>query len=609
VTSDNDNAGDITLSAGNDITLKSAEATQSSSSSSTSAGASIGIGGGVSLSGGVGVGLTGGANASTARANANGTTQVNSHVTGTGDIVIQSGNNTTLAGALVAGETVTADIGGDLTIVSVPDTGETTNKSTSGGFSLGGGKSLISGIQIGGGAGSGSTNWVSEQSGLVSADTMDVTVGGNTHLGAGKIVSGSGDLTLDTGTLTHENFEGQKQYEGFSANLGLDLTGGKGTDANPVGNSTLEGSYQLDDTRQSVRATVGPGEIVIRDKEQQAALEADGASTLPLDELNRDPDDAYEITKDKHVRLEAYLSTNSLNAIGSGLKEMVAPGGFVDKYLLGRELTAEEQAQVKAGVEALANGGSFVGCGQKQGFNLFNWIVTPAYAYETNCKIRQADGTFIELGIKTYEECKDAIYAYLNSLTLAERAQTLRSAGFAAGSSISSSGEGAMMSWWLLNAIDKLDGQPYGGNLKAYLEGTGEGVRFAEQFGHERWGIWNDSSLTWEEKSAQLEKTGLDVSTIIAMAILGGVAKSGGRGPVYQSNKEAKIAAEELGFKKINETIHGGQPVYKNGTLYITRDLDGHNGGAWKMATSVKDLGGKGTRLGTYDSTLKRIGD
>lgn len=609
VDSADDKAGDITLSAGNDITLKSAEATRSSSSSSTSAGASIGIGGGVSLSGGVGVGLTGGASASTAKANANGTTQVNSHVSGTGDIVIQSGNNTTLAGAVVAGQTVTADIGGDLNIVSVPDTGETTNKSTSGGFSLGGGKSLISGIQIGGGAGSGSTNWVSEQSGLVSADTMNVTVGGNTHLGAGKIVSDSGDLTLDTGTLTHENFEGQKLYEGFSANLGLDLTGGKGSTANPIGNSTLEGSYQLDDTRQTVRATVGLGEIVIRDKEQQAALEKDGTSTLPVKELNRDPDKAYEITKDKHVGLEVYLSTNSLNAIGSGLKEMVAPGGFIDKYLLGRELTAEEQAQVKAGVEALANGGSFVGCGQKQGFNLFNWIVTPAYAYETNCTIRQADGSFIELGIETYEECKDAIYAYLNNLTPTERVQVLRSAGFAAGSSVSSSGEGTIMSWWLLNAIDKLDGQPYGGNLKAYLEGTGEGARFADEFGSERWAIWNDSSLTWDEKSAQLEKTGLDVSTIIAMAILGGVAKSGGRGPVYQSNKEAKMAAEALGFKKINETIHGGQPVYKKGALFITRDLDGHNGGAWKMATSVKDLGGKGTRLGTYDSNLNRIGD
>jgi len=397
VDSADDKVGDITLKAGKDVTLKSAVATQSSSSSSTSAGASIGIGGGVSLSGGVGVGLTGGASASTARANANGTTQVNSHVTGTGDIVIQSGNNTTLAGAVVAGQTVTADIGGDLTIVSVPDTGEITNKSTSGGFSLGGGKSLISGIQIGGGAGSGSTNWVSEQSGLVSADTMDVTVGGNTHLGAGKIVSGSGDLTLDTGTLTHENFEGQKQYEGFSANLGLDLTGGKGTDVNPVGNSTLEGSYQLDDTRQSVRATVGPGDIVIRDKEQQAALETGGASTLPLDELNRDPDKAYEITKDKHVGLEVYLSTNSLKAaVEAGKTITDAFGEALDRMVQDGKRTPEQAALSKEIFPFLDDPkvqAQLEECGRQGAadFSIFDWLVTPAHA-QSACAVMLPNG-------------------------------------------------------------------------------------------------------------------------------------------------------------------------------------------------------------------------
>ncbi|MEZ2126794.1 MULTISPECIES: hypothetical protein [unclassified Sinorhizobium] len=33
-----------------------------------------------------------------------------------------------------------------------------------------------------GGLGSGETNWIGEQSGLVSSGQMDVTVGGNTHL-------------------------------------------------------------------------------------------------------------------------------------------------------------------------------------------------------------------------------------------------------------------------------------------------------------------------------------------------------------------------------------------------------------------------------------------
>ncbi len=335
VISDNEKAGDITLKAGKDIILESAQATNSSSTSSMSGGANFGVSAGVGING-VSAGLTGGANASVGKSNADGTTQVNSHVSGTGDITLKSGNDTRLAGAVVSGDTVTANVGGDLTILSVPDTGTNSNHSASAGFSLG---QLLSGVQVGGGSGSGETNWITEQSGLVSNGAMDVTVGGNTHLGAGKIISATGDLILDTGTLTHDNFEGQKGYEGFSVDLGIDLSSGKDAAGNATTNHTLEGSYRLDDTRQTVRATVGPGDIVIRDQEQQAVLEKDGASTVPLDELNRDPNKAYEVTKDKHVDLEVYISTNSLNAaieagktvtevIGSVFAKMASDGNL-----------------------------------------------------------------------------------------------------------------------------------------------------------------------------------------------------------------------------------------------------------------------------------------
>jgi len=207
---------------------------------------------------GVTAGLTGGANISAGRSNANGTSQFNSHVNGTGDITLTSGEDTRLAGAVVSGDTVTARVGGDLTIASVPDTGESANSSASAGFGLGGGQ-LLSGIQIGGGKGSGKINWIGEQSGLVSGGKMDVTVGGNTDLVAGKIISESGELTLDTSTLTHDNFEGSKKFEGFNIDLGVDLSGARDANGNSTANHTLEGSYQLDDTRQTVRATVGPG--------------------------------------------------------------------------------------------------------------------------------------------------------------------------------------------------------------------------------------------------------------------------------------------------------------------------------------------------------------
>lgn len=74
------------------------------------------------------------------------------------------------------------------------------------------------------------------------------------------------------------------------------------------------------------------------------------------------------------------------------------------------------------------------------------------------------------------------------------------------------------------------------------------------------------------------------------------------------TNKEADKAAAKLGYKETGEYSHG-QKVYKKGKKYITQDVDAHNGGTWKMADSVKNLGSKKTRMGTYDSNLKRIGD
>lgn len=52
------------------------------------------------------------------------------------------------------------------------------------------------------------------------------------------------------------------------------------------------------------------------------------------------------------------------------------------------------------------------------------------------------------------------------------------------------------------------------------------------------------------------------------------------------------------------------QPVYRKGDVYVTRDVDGHNGGVWKAAGSPEALGSKKTRSGTYNADLSvRIGD
>jgi len=66
------------------------------------------------------------------------------------------------------------------------------------------------------------------------------------------------------------------------------------------------------------------------------------------------------------------------------------------------------------------------------------------------------------------------------------------------------------------------------------------------------------------------------------------------------------------GWTKVKGAFSHGQPVYKHPkkNLYISPDVDGHNvSNGWKMADSVKNLGSKKTRLGTFDADLKKIGD
>ena len=74
------------------------------------------------------------------------------------------------------------------------------------------------------------------------------------------------------------------------------------------------------------------------------------------------------------------------------------------------------------------------------------------------------------------------------------------------------------------------------------------------------------------------------------------------------TNKELMDEAKKLGFTQIGQYSHG-QPIFKKGNRYITPDIDGHIGGRWKMADSIKGLAKKSTRMGTYDENLKRIGD
>jgi hypothetical protein len=85
--------------------------------------------------------------------------------------------------------------------------------------------------------------------------------------------------------------------------------------------------------------------------------------------------------------------------------------------------------------------------------------------------------------------------------------------------------------------------------------------------------------------------------------------------PKGPDKKQAKEIAKSLGYSKVQGVFSHGQAIFRNNdaikTLrFISVDVDSHNGGFWKAASSIDNLRHKSTRSGTYTWDLtERIGD
>ncbi|KIH84136.1 hemagglutinin repeat-containing protein [Pseudomonas batumici] len=296
---------DALLKADGNILLVGAQNTMEQHSTNKSTNASIGIG--ISF-GGEKNGLSFNAAASQSRGNADGNDLVwsNTHLTAGNQVSLISGKDTALRGAVVSGDKVKADVGGDLNIESLQDTSTFASKQ----------KSLSAGISICippvcAGASSASfsssntqqkSNFASviEQSGVRAGDGgFDITVKGNTDLKGGLIASSDkaiadGKNSLTTGTLTvadiHNVSEASAKTSGVD--LSSDMLDGKlGTAkallANSLNNASESGS-QSSDTRSAVSA----GTLVITNAERQRR-----ANDMTVDEaiarLNRNTETAH----------------------------------------------------------------------------------------------------------------------------------------------------------------------------------------------------------------------------------------------------------------------------------------------------------------------------
>jgi len=163
---------------------------------------------------------------------------------------------------------------------------------------------------------------------------VDIRTENHTQLDGALIAADNGNLKLDTGTLGFSDIAGSDKEHGYYLNVGGSYTKGKGTgaqDASQTGKGkegetgwSVSGWKYDKDREQIVRATVGAGDIVVR---QDAETGKD--STVGL---NRDVDKGFEITKDKESRTDLYVSKSSLEAVADPSGTLLAWANKIENY-------------------------------------------------------------------------------------------------------------------------------------------------------------------------------------------------------------------------------------------------------------------------------------
>lgn len=283
--------GEMTLDAARDINLLSAHNTERTEGKNSSHGSSVGAGVGVGA-GGTGLNVSASVNAGKGHEKGHGLTHTETTLDAGGGISLTSGRDTTLKGAQVSGEKITADVGRDLTLQSEQDSDRYDAKQ----------QNLSGGVSVPVGAGSGSgyltasrdklhSNFdsVNEQTGLFAGDGgYDITVGKHTQLD-GAVIASTADKaknSLDTGTLGWSDIDNQADFSAKHSGGSLSTGGPVGTDllTNAAG-GMLSGANHSGHAEGTTQAAVSEGQLTIRDGEHQQQ---------DIAELNRDVEHAND---------------------------------------------------------------------------------------------------------------------------------------------------------------------------------------------------------------------------------------------------------------------------------------------------------------------------
>ena len=212
----------VNFMASNDVSLQAATNTSEKLENAKSKGWSVGAN--ISVTGGGILGFDVSANAAKEKSNTKVTTHTGTTVVGTDAVAITSGKDTHIRGSKVIGKSVTANVGGNLSIDSLQDTKTYVGESSNKGFSVSTNAGSLSNVSMNSSNGKMKSDYasVTDQAGIYAGDGGFVINTARTTSLTGAVIDSEADPDknkLSTGSLVVKNIENKAEYT--SRNVGM----------------------------------------------------------------------------------------------------------------------------------------------------------------------------------------------------------------------------------------------------------------------------------------------------------------------------------------------------------------------------------------------------
>ena len=205
----------------------------------------------------------------------------NAQVTAGKDLTVVSGRDASFTGANVGGDNVYMDVGRNLVVASRQN--ESSNSSKGFNFDVtftpNGG---VSSFNLGGSYGFGARKYTDTPTTIIANKVLDIYTGQTTFLLGAVLNSKTGALKLDTGNFVFDNFNDTEQQKNIAVSIGVDVKDPSKT--------SLGGSLYYKNKAGITYATVGAGEIKIRNNPTQNLIT-----------LNRDAANVQRVVKDQTI--------------------------------------------------------------------------------------------------------------------------------------------------------------------------------------------------------------------------------------------------------------------------------------------------------------------